>query len=187
VFIGLKTDHSVPNIGRVSSAPVDTGYCDFSECDSFYFYHTWPPKAAQPIYWAEGNYFGPSGPDTSMIYISNGGIDYIPYINWNPMRAKFVSPERPLTFNLNAAYPNPFNPRTTISFSLDLPALTIVTIYNILGQKVVTPLDEYLESGEHSIIWDGRNSSGVQVSSGIYFHTIQSGDHFDSRKMLLLR
>jgi len=92
-----------------------------------------------------------------------------------------------LKFTLNQNYPNPFNPNTIISFSLDQPGKAVVTIYNILGQMAATPLNEYLDAGNHKVIWDGRNSSGSQVSSGVYFYTIQSGDRFDSKKMLLLR
>ena len=63
----------------------------------------------------------------------------------------------------------------------------MVTIYNILGQKVASPLNDYRESGDHSIIWDGNNESGSPVASGVYFYTIRSGDNFASKKMLLLR
>jgi len=111
---------------------------------------------------------------------------YSPYRTSAPPKIIFDNP-LPLEFTLNQNYPNPFNANTTISFSLDMPAGTIVTIFNILDQKVATPVNEYMDVGSHSVIWDGRNSSGSAVASGVYFYTIQSGDHFDSKKMLLLR
>jgi hypothetical protein len=113
------------------------------------------------------------------------------YIQWRPHlteqpSAKLIV-QLPLQFTFNQNYPNPFNANTIISFSLDKPAKTLVTIYNILGQRVATPVNEYLEAGNHSVIWDGKNSSGASVASGVYFYTIQSGERFASKKMLLLR
>ena len=138
---------------------------------------------------AQMNWWGdPDGPDTEKFYVNDPvykKISYIPYLGEDPL-AKLAS-QLPLQFSLNQNYPNPFNSNTTILFSLDQPQKTVVTIYNILGQRVATPVDEMLDAGSHSVIWDGRNSSGSPVASGIYFYTIQSGNNFASKKMLLLR
>jgi len=92
-----------------------------------------------------------------------------------------------LAFKLNTNYPNPFNPNTNILYSLAEPGYTTITIYNILGQRVTRLVDEYKEAGQHMVIWNGQNSRGQPVSSGIYFYRIESGDFMDSKKMMLLR
>jgi parallel beta-helix repeat protein len=181
--IGVKsTGKSLPDIGVVSSVPVDSGLCDFEGCTQWFIYHDW--LFGPNILMAEANYFGVGVPDTSKFY---GPIDYIPYITIDPFPKVTIDQRVPYTFMLRTNYPNPFNPRTTISFTLDQAAHTMVTIYNLLGQNVVTLADEYLGEGEHTVIWDGKNSSGVPVASGIYFYAIQSGEHFDSKKMTILR
>jgi len=95
----------------------------------------------------------------------------------------------PGRFALNQNHPNPFNPSTTISFSLPGPgpARTTLRIFNVLGQTVRTLLDGALEPGAHALLWDGHDEAGQPVSSGIYFYTLQSGHLNRSRKMVLLR
>jgi hypothetical protein len=137
--------------------------------------------------YAQQNWWGDTlGPDTSMFYDNEDFvISYNPWLEENP-QAKLAS-QLPLEFSLNQNYPNPFNPNTIISFSIDQPARTTVTIFNILGQKVATPLNEYLSSGKYSVTWNGRSNTGERIASGVYFYVIQSGDNFASKKMLLLR
>lgn len=181
--IGVKaTGRSLPDIGIVSSIPVDSGLCDFEGCSQWFIYQDWVFGPNRLM--AEANYFGVGVPDTSKFY---GPIDYIPYITIDPFPKVTIDQRVPYAFMLRTNYPNPFNPRTTISFTLDQAAHTTVTVYNLLGQNVVTLAEEYLGVGEHTVIWDGRNSSGVPVASGIYFYAIQSGEHFDSKKMTILR
>ncbi len=181
--IGVKvTGRSLPDIGIVSSIPVDSGLSDFQGCSQWYIYQDW--LFGPNLLMAEANYFGVGMPDTSKFY---GPIDYIPYITYDPFPKVTIDQQVPYAFMLRSNYPNPFNPRTTISFTLDQAAHTTVTVYNLLGRNVVTLAEEYLDVGEHTVIWDGRNSSGVPVASGIYFYAIQSGEHFDSKKMTILR
>ena len=84
-------------------------------------------------------------------------------------------------------FPNPFNPTTTISYSLKENAKVSLTIFNIKGQKVKTLVNEVLPSGDHSADWNGRDSNGKQVSSGIYFYKLKAGDYQRVKKMILLR
>ena len=86
-------------------------------------------------------------------------------------------------------YPNPFNPFTTISFSLTAEDAenAEIEIFNIKGQKVNTLVNEILPAGEHSVIWNGRDSSGKRVSSGIYFYKLKAGNYQKVRKMVLLK
>ncbi len=93
-----------------------------------------------------------------------------------------------LQTKLHGNYPNPFNPTTTISFSTnETTENTEVTIYNIKGQKVKQLVNQKLESGLHTVIWDGKDDNGKQVASGIFFYKMKSGDYQQSRKMLLIK
>ena len=88
---------------------------------------------------------------------------------------------------LHQNYPNPFNPETTISYSLKENAKVSLKVYNIKGQKVITIVNEVLPTGEHCSIWNGRDSDGKQVGSGIYFYKLIAGDFQKVRKMILLK
>jgi hypothetical protein len=84
-------------------------------------------------------------------------------------------------------YPNPFNPETTISYSLKDNVKVLLKIYNIKGQKVRNLVDEVLPAGEHTVIWDGRDSTDKRVGSGIYFYKLRAGDFQKVKKMILLK
>jgi len=91
-------------------------------------------------------------------------------------------------FSLHPNYPNPFNPSTTISFSIPKESKTETSIYNIKGQKVRTLIKDKLEAGNHSVIWYGKDSSGKEVGSGIYFYLLKvNGKDKAVRKCLLLK
>jgi hypothetical protein len=95
--------------------------------------------------------------------------------------------EAPDAFELSQNYPNPFNPETQISYSLPKDAHVTLTIFNIVGQKVKTLVDELQDAGHKTLHWDGKNDNGSQVSSGIYFYRIQAGEYSQTRRMVLLR
>lgn len=95
--------------------------------------------------------------------------------------------ELPRTYGLNQNYPNPFNPTTTISFSLPASGFAKIEIYNILGELVAIPFDGPASAGDNSVIWDGRNSTGSAVSSGVYFYRLTSGDYSSTKKMMMLK
>lgn len=82
--------------------------------------------------------------------------------------------------------PNPFNPSTTISFSLDAPAHAQLTVFNARGQKVTTLVDATLASGLHTTVWNGTDDAGNPVSSGVYFYQMQVDDQLIDRKRALL-
>ncbi len=88
---------------------------------------------------------------------------------------------------LNQNYPNPFNPETTIQYSLNNPSNVVLSVYNLLGQKINTLVNSFCGAGGHSIAWDGTDLNNNSVSSGIYFYLLQSGDYKLFKKMLLLR
>lgn len=86
-----------------------------------------------------------------------------------------------------SCYPNPFNPTTTITFSLLSAANARLEIYDATGRLGRTLVDENLAEGPHQVLWDGRDKSGSRVNSGVYFYRITAGDFSISRKMVLLR
>jgi flagellar hook assembly protein FlgD len=87
--------------------------------------------------------------------------------------------------SLKGCYPNPFNPTTTISFSIKEKTPVELIIYNILGQKVRTLVNQPLEPGEHSIVWNGTDNKGRSVASGIYFYRMKAGNYSETKKMVL--
>ena len=93
----------------------------------------------------------------------------------------------PSTFVLYQNYPNPFNPTTTVEFSLSAAADVRLDIYNILGQRVTTLLDEKLPSGAHRVVWDATNGDGQRVATGIYLYKLQVDSDKETKKMMFLK
>jgi len=75
----------------------------------------------------------------------------------------------PTGFSLYPNYPNPFNPSTTLRFDIEKSAMTEISIYNVLGQKVITLVSEELSPGTYSRSWNGLNAQGNSVASGVYY------------------
>ena len=90
-------------------------------------------------------------------------------------------------FQLANATPNPFDRTTTIRFSVASKSHVSVEVYNILGQKVRTLVDEMLDANAYTREWDGRSDSGEKVSNGIYFYKMVAGDFSDTKKAVLLK
>jgi hypothetical protein len=84
-------------------------------------------------------------------------------------------------------YPNPFNPSTTIAFTLPQSGNATLEVYDLLGRQVVTLMDGFQTAGEHLVPWDGRNRFGESVASGIYFYRLTTESESVSKKMLLLK
>jgi hypothetical protein len=84
-------------------------------------------------------------------------------------------------------YPNPFNPTTTIKFTLPQPGEVKLSVYNILGQQVKLLTSGQLPAGTHKVNWDSRNKDGQSVASGIYFYRLQTQDGVVAKKMVLLK
>jgi len=84
-------------------------------------------------------------------------------------------------------YPNPFNPKTTISFTISGDENVALDIFNIKGQLVKSFGKQMYQTGSHSLVWDGKNNSGSYVGSGIYFYKIKAGNLEKTGKMLMLK
>ena len=93
----------------------------------------------------------------------------------------------PRDFSLSQNYPNPFNPSTIISYDVPAVSNVSISIYDMLGRNVITLVNEQQQAGSHTVEWNGMNSSGIQVTSGIYFYRLEAGQSAITKKMLLLR
>jgi len=92
----------------------------------------------------------------------------------------------PTEFALYPNYPNPFNPETTISFDVPEPSRVRIAIYNRLGQKVRTLIDETKSAGRHRINWNGTDDCGNKVSSGVYFYQFETEKYIATKKMIFI-
>ena len=88
----------------------------------------------------------------------------------------------PVSYALYQNHPNPFNPSTTISFSLPKAGETTVEVFNVSGQKVATLASGFRQAGRHSIIWNAKS-----FSAGMYFCTIRQGNEAKKLKMTLMK
>lgn len=93
----------------------------------------------------------------------------------------------PTVYELYQSYPNPFNPKTLISFSIPKTERVMITVYDLLGRKIKTLLDDQLYVGRHTVSWDGRNNDGKIVSSGVYLYRLDACNTSLTKRMLLLK
>lgn len=96
-------------------------------------------------------------------------------------------PEIPNEYALKEAYPNPFNPETTIQFSVPENGFMTLKVYNIMGQEVRTLVDNFMVRGYHSVVWDGTDDSGASASGGVYLYRINANGYSKTMKMILLK
>jgi hypothetical protein len=119
------------------------------------------------------------------------GIELIKILRNTPTAVERSNGDIPDTFKLFANYPNPFNPSTTICYSLPASADIRLNIYNLKGEKVRTLINQHQSTGTFAVSWNGRNDNNVRVASGIYVYRLEinAGSEIDSqsRQMLLLK
>ncbi len=140
--------------------------------------------------------FGPQGTDTSYGRILDGQNSWVffsqPTIGATNAGGQVVAiTPNPVgsiqKFELLPNYPNPFNPSTTISYRVPHNAHVTITIFNVLGQKVRTLVNQVQAAGEYTVQWDGKDDLGRNMSSGLYLYTLKAGKFHSIRKMLLVR
>ncbi len=133
----------------------------------------WPVDGWHYYYFQFGDGDEMATTDMDSIYISTIDID--------------EQANLPAAVELHQNYPNPFNAETQISYSLENPSHVNLIIYDILGKPVVELVNDYANVGTHSVIWNGMNSNGRQVSSGLYFYQLIVDDQSSVRKMNLIK
>jgi len=93
----------------------------------------------------------------------------------------------PSHYALKQNYPNPFNPTTTIHFDLPEPTHVSLSIFNILGQPVATLLDQSLDAGSHTVVWNGIDDNGRTAASGMYVYRLKTPGYTETRTMTLVK
>ena len=93
----------------------------------------------------------------------------------------------PIEFALHSNYPNPFNPTTKISYSLSSVSDVSLSIYNIRGELVNELTSGLHQVGTHSVQWDGRNSLGEKVSTGVYIYSLSTPNGVLNKRLVLLK
>jgi hypothetical protein len=112
---------------------------------------------------------------------------------WRPPLSEMVTgieddfSQAPAGFTLEQNYPHPFNPATTIRYQLPKATQAVLKIYNIFGQEVRTVVNARQSAGVNTVVWDGRDESGKEVSSGIYIYRLQTGEFIQNRKLSFVR
>ena len=141
------------------------------------------------------NFWGTTDPDTIALLIFDhddnpayGYVIYDPWA-WEPLGIEEGGPvaDRPFVFKLDQNNPNPFSEITSIHCSIPVESQVSLVIYDISGRRVRTLIDSRLEPGYHSIHWDGTDSSGQKVASGVYFYKLDTPTSTDTKKLSIIR
>lgn len=130
-----------------------------------------------------GNF--PTAPDsfsTLILITSNSGSDSVLVTGKLEATGLYGESLIPSKFFLRQNYPNPFNPYTTIDFGLSKSTFVNLEVYNSIGQKVTTLINENMNTGSYKVKFDASN-----LSSGIYYYKIQAGENVSVKKMLLIQ
>ncbi len=102
----------------------------------------------------------------------------------------FLSTDNPIIveeYSLSNNYPNPFNPTTTIGYSVKEAGEVSLIVYDMLGREVNVLVNDYLQPNKYSIVWNGLNMDGQQVASGIYYYKMIANSFVDTKKMLFVK
>ena len=111
---------------------------------------------------------------SEVVLVGDDGLD-----NDNPWLAD--------SYTLNQNYPNPFNPVTNISFDAVSSGNVSLVVYDVLGNRIKTLLNDFVTPGHYVMSWDGTDESGVSVSSGVYIYTLSNSGNHVSKRMLLVK
>jgi hypothetical protein len=98
-----------------------------------------------------------------------------------------AQPSLPSVTALTSVHPNPFNPRTSVSFDLAQPGSVQLAVYNVRGELVRTLVSEARPAGRHEAVWDGSDNAGQPVSSGVYIARLVAGQVAMQRKLMLVK
>jgi len=89
--------------------------------------------------------------------------------------------------SLSAAWPNPFSPKTTITYSMRKGGRVEILVIDVLGRRIRTLASEFVQAGEHDVVWNGRDDSGERVAPGVYLYRFSTDDAVETRKLVLLK
>ena len=173
----------------------ETSYLGSIDSSSWPIHQTWSTdnsKMAIGEIWATGIYT--PGPinifDTvadSFTTLANSTWPPCFWVGETGEQVSVIDETLPITYNLYNAYPNPFNPATTIPYELLINGYVNITIYDMLGREVKTLVNQAQDAGYQSVVWNATNDYGKPVSAGIYLYQIQAGEYITTKKMVLLK
>ncbi|MEE9269408.1 MAG: choice-of-anchor B family protein [Candidatus Krumholzibacteria bacterium] len=126
--------------------------------------------------------FAPSG----NIYVSDmqNGLYIFSFSGTTPTA---IPKRAPVGFALNQNFPNPFNPTTTITYTLESAGNVVLTVYDAAGRRIRTLLNGVQGAGAQTATWNGRDNRGHRVASGVYFYRLEAGGASDTRRMVFLK
>ena len=136
-------------------------------------------------WWGEPS--GPYHPITNPSGLGDSVSNYVDFVPW--LLEAGIGEQEPdhNVFFISQGKPNPFIDRTVIEYSLPRSCDVLITVYNLIGAKIKTLLNERRNAGTHTITWDGRDEIDNKVPSGFYFLRIEAGKYEGTRKLLLMR
>ena len=173
----------------------ETSYLGHIEGSTWHIHQTWSPdnsKIAIGEIWATGIWT--PGPIKIFDTVTDSFTTLVDS-TWPPCfwvgdtdeQVSIIDETLPITYNLYNAYPNPFNPVTTLHYDLREDSFVDVSVYDLLGNVVNNLVNTNQSSGYKSVQWDATNNIGQPVSAGRYLYTIQAGDFRQTKKMVLLK
>jgi len=181
VLPGMGTPKWIPDLGNGTSQQQGNN----SWLDNTTWY-VWTLLSSPDTLYAESNWHGTKNPSSSMF---SSTVDYLPVLESAPSAR--ISPGADDTesyaYSLSQNRPNPFNPTTTIEYSIWVPGRVTLRVYNMAGKLVRTLVNAVHEPGYHDVIWDGSDDQGRQVAGGVYFARLVSGGETKMRKLILLK
>ncbi|MFZ5517253.1 MAG: FlgD immunoglobulin-like domain containing protein [Candidatus Zhuqueibacterota bacterium] len=135
------------------------------------------PDGPYRIYVQAEDAFGNSSVDSMNVVFNNGN---------SAVHNQIAASGATSIFRLSQNCPNPFNSRTVIRYQLEKAGRATVSIYNVKGQRIITLLNQDSPAGQFEIVWDGADTSGRPMPSGLYFYSLETRGETETRKMLLL-
>jgi len=131
------------------------------------------------IIYSATDFSGNSSNDTSFVTVNHN--------RGKGKMKKIADINSPGSYQLFQNYPNPFNPETEIQYQSSRASCVTLKVYNLRGQEIKTLVNGYHSAGNYSVKWNGTNSVGMKVSSGIYIYIIKAENFVELRKMILLQ
>jgi len=173
----------------------ETSYLGDMDSSIWALHQTWSPdnsKIAIGRVWATGIYT--PGPINIFDTVTDSFTTLVDS-TWPPCfwvgetgeQVSIIDETLPITYNFYNAYPNPFNPVTTLRYELPETGLVNITIYDMLGRQVKILINQNQDAGYRSVVWNATNDYGTPVSAGIYLYQIQAGEYISTKKMVLLK
>lgn len=186
---GVIIQNASTAIFGTNSTYGNNSICDAASPDCPQFIYSYMPPLQYPDISAIKNWWGSNDERDFRI---DPHVTYTPWqdhdpIPWPDPKIAVHQNLLPTSFTITSVYPNPFNPRTQFEYYMPSSGKVTAKIYDILGRHVKTVVNQSMDAGKHTGIWDGNNELGIPVGSGIYFLQVQSANQSSSKKITLLK